>query len=111
MLFPWKGMDYACGDVTCMPDAYYVPGTSIVREPVAVPGPVPESFGEFGQPLVFRPTVGTYMDRILANQNILSGFGQTAGEGSSAGVWIVGLSLGLAISIFAGTLMLSGKKG
>jgi hypothetical protein len=105
MLFPWKGMDYACGDVTCMPDAYYVPGTSIVREPVAVPGPVPESFGSYR-------TVGTYMDRILADQGILMGLGQqTAGAGSSAGVWIVGLSLGLAVSIFAGTLMLSGKKG
>ena len=107
MYWPWKGMAYSYGPTGLAPDAYWVPPSAIDEGGVS---------GGLGQVVVTRGTVGTYLDRILANQNILAGLGQTddtpgEGAGSTTGRWVAGISLGVSLGLLVGTLLLKPGKG
>lgn len=116
MSFPWRGMFYDCPITMGAPDAYYVPGTAIVRTP-EVPEPIAESapLGAFtpeGEWVPGPPGPGLVPAPWCPARAAWSGFGQdTATEGSSAGKWVVGVSLGLSVALFVGTLMLRPGKG
>lgn len=120
MSFPWRGMFYDCSPTCGGPDAYYVPGTAIVREP-EVPEPMMESapLGAFtpeGQWVPGPPGPGL-LPAPWCPARAAMGFGQDEStatpptEGSTAGKWIVGLSLGLSVALFVGTLVLRPGKG